>query len=58
MVMFEGEETFAESDAKYAMQLISEVSRDFWLGAQSDELTLELINKKIMEHRDRVRLEG
>lgn len=56
--MFEGEETFAESDAKYAMQLISEVSRDFWLGAQSDELTLELINKKIMEHRDRVRLEG
>jgi len=56
--MYTGEETFAEADAKYTVQLISEVSRKYWIGTQAADETIEIILEKINKHKERVRMEG
>ncbi|MFK8254620.1 hypothetical protein [Leuconostoc sp. MTCC 10508] len=56
--MYTGEETFAEADAKYTVQLISEVSREYWTGTQGADVTIEKILEKINKHKERVRMEG
>lgn len=56
--MYTEEETFAEADAKYTVQLISEVSREYWTGTQAADATIEKILEKINKHKERVRMEG
>lgn len=56
--MYTGEEIFAEADAKYTVQLISEVSREYWTGTQGANVTIEKILEKINKHKERVRMEG
>lgn len=48
------DESFEEDDSKYTLNLIHEVSRDYYFGSQSAVKTLERIYQKIIAHNDRV----
>ncbi|WP_220739151.1 hypothetical protein [Leuconostoc miyukkimchii] len=56
--MYTGDESFEEADASYTINLINGVTRDYWTGSQTAEMTVKKILEKINMHKDRVRMEG
>lgn len=56
--MYIGQKDFTEADAAYTINLINGVTRDYWVGSQTAEVTVEKILEKITTHQDRVRMEG
>ncbi len=56
--VYTGDESFEEADASYTINLINGVTRDYWTGSQTAEMTVKKILEKINMHKDRVRMEG
>lgn len=56
--MYIGQKDFTEADATYTINLINVITRDYWTGSQTAEVTVAKILEKIMNHQDSVRMEG